>query len=138
VLFILIFIYVFLARFLARVVGVGVVGTAIGLVLYWAAAKLLTSSFPPDSLNGSYSYLPPLLTLVGLAGLAKWIAHPTAGRLALAALVFAISLVFRTVDQSACTVWPLGTHFIWHCLNSVVLYVAARALFIARPTSGAN
>ena len=29
----------------------------------------------------------------------------------------------RTVDGAVCTVMPIGTHFLWHCLNAVVLFL---------------
>lgn len=128
VLFILVFIYVFLARFLARVAGLRWRGVAVGLVAYGLASKALTAPFAPGSFSGSYSYLPPLLALTGLAWFARRRADAGAKRLALAALAFAISLALRTVDLGWCDAWPPGTHFVWHCLNALVLYLAATAL----------
>jgi len=29
----------------------------------------------------------------------------------------------RTLDLAACSVFPAGTHFIWHVCNATVLYV---------------
>ena len=43
------------------------------------------------------------------------------------------SILFRSVDQTLCETWPLGTHFVWHCLNAVVLYLTATALGSRRP-----
>jgi hypothetical protein len=131
VIFILAFIYVFLARFLARVAGWGWKGVAAGLAGYWLASRLVTLSFPAQALNGSYSYLPPLLALAGLAAWARRLGSPGAGRLALAAGLFAASLVFRTVDLAVCDAWPLGTHVVWHCLNAIVLWLAATGLVAA-------
>jgi hypothetical protein len=46
-----------------------------------------------------------------------------AGRaLLLGAILFAVSLTFRTIDQPLCTFWPYGTHFIWHTLNALLLF----------------
>ncbi|HYF54604.1 MAG TPA: hypothetical protein VEA41_10130, partial [Salinarimonas sp.] len=58
-------------------------------------------------------------------------AHPgldraAAASLVLAAGVFALSLLFRTVDQAVCAALPTGTHALWHGLNAVVLYVLLR------------
>ncbi len=36
--------------------------------------------------------------------------------------IFLVSLAFRTVDVASCGSLPLGTHFLWHVLNAVVLY----------------
>lgn len=132
VLFILVFIYVFLARFLWRVAQLGWLGVAIGLAVYWLGSKAVTAPFPTGSLNGSYGYFPPLLALTALALFAHYRRSAAAHRLAIAAAAFVVSLTFRTVDQALCDAWPLGTHFIWHCLNAVVLYCAATALFTER------
>ena len=35
--------------------------------------------------------------------------------------LFAISLTFRSLDGPLCNVFPLGTHFMWHILNGVLL-----------------
>jgi hypothetical protein len=45
----------------------------------------------------------------------------------LAAILFVISLAFRTMDQAVCPGFPLGTHFIWHLLNATVLLVLLEA-----------
>jgi hypothetical protein len=39
------------------------------------------------------------------------------------AAVFVVSIVFRSIDNAVCPVLPLGTHFLWHCLNAYVLYL---------------
>ena len=53
-----------------------------------------------------------------------------------AAGVFVVSLVLRTIDAAACERLPLGTHFCWHLLNGVVLYLAVRSLL--RPVERAH
>ncbi len=84
------------------------------------------------TLNGSVGYLPPAAALVAvgarLAARAPSATYPGLDRLAarslfLAAAVFALSLTFRTVDHASCAVIPVGTHFLWHSLNAVVLYL---------------
>jgi len=39
------------------------------------------------------------------------------------AAVFLVSIAFRSIDNAVCPVLPLGTHFLWHCLNACVLYL---------------
>jgi len=41
--------------------------------------------------------------------------------LAIGAMVLVVSLVFRTVDTPMCGSFPLGTHFLWHILNALML-----------------
>ena len=56
-----------------------------------------------------------------------------AGSLLAAAAVFVVSLGFRTIDLLVCTQVPIGTHFVWHLLNGVVvgglivLFIRARS-----------
>jgi hypothetical protein len=128
VLFILAFIYVFLGCFLRRVARWRWPAVAAGLAAYWLFARALTAPFPPGALNGSYSYLPPLAALALLGVWAARRGHASARRLGAAAGVFTVSLALRTIDQTVCDAWPLGTHFLWHCLNAVVLYLAATSL----------
>lgn len=66
-------------------------------------------------------YLGPFAT--GLV-MALWLLaarHPAGRFVATAVLVFVPSFVFRTLDQPLCGAFPAGTHFLWHCLNAVVL-----------------
>lgn len=130
--FILAFIYVFLACFLARVAGLGWKGIAAGLAGYWLVSRGITMSFPAGALNGSYTYFPALVAVAGLAAWARWQKYPGTRRLALGAGVFAVSLVFRTVDLALCDVWPSGTHAVWHCLNAVVLWLVTTGVVAER------
>jgi hypothetical protein len=43
-----------------------------------------------------------------------------------------MSLIFRSIDMAVCPELPLGTHFLWHLLNAVVLYLLLRAALIER------
>jgi hypothetical protein len=69
-------------------------------------------------LGSSAAYAPiPVLILVYAALL-----RGAAGRgFVVGAAVLALSLVFRTLDQPVCAAVPLGTHFLWHILNAVML-----------------
>lgn len=72
-------------------------------------------------LGGSSGYLPALGALV-VCGVLLRSRKPSAGRgLLLAAGLFLVSLTLRTLDQPLCPYVPLGTHFLWHMLNGVLL-----------------
>jgi hypothetical protein len=122
------YIYAFLWLFLARVAGLPWWGALGGLGLFAVASRVLTAPFPPGSFNGSYVYFPALAALALLAAYAWRRGHGGAGRLAAAAGLFAVSILFRSVDELVCGSWPLGTHFAWHCINAAVLYLTATAL----------
>ncbi|HEY9397468.1 MAG TPA: ceramidase domain-containing protein [Burkholderiales bacterium] len=128
VLFIEIYIYVYFARFLQRVGGLSPVRMIIGLVLFALFERLLTGMFVPGSLNGSYRYLPALIVLAGMALYALRARPALFAPLGMAVIVFCISLGLRTIDMAACAINPLGTHFLWHLLNALVLYCATVAL----------
>ena len=75
-----------------------------------------------DALNGSESYVPPLVALIVIGGLLIAAGRREAGRaLAAGGVLFAVSLFFRAIDEPLCASFPLGTHFVWHILNGVLL-----------------
>ncbi|MDC7785571.1 ceramidase domain-containing protein [Rhodoplanes sp. TEM] len=129
--------YFFLA--LRRFFGLGLVaaGAATGLF----AAGGLALGPDADRLHGSLAYLPALVALAAFAGLlrqprgagAEQRDRRRAARgLAIAAGLFLVSLVFRTVDREICPVLPVGTHFLWHLLNATVLWLLLRTVILAR------
>ncbi len=74
-------------------------------------------------------YLSALVGLVGFA-VAIRLRAPTQSRrvstlLLWAAMLFALSLTLRTLDGPLCEQLPTGTHFLWHCLNAVVLFLVS-------------
>lgn len=81
-----------------------------------------------NCLNGSFAYVPALgaMLLIGLwLGIRR---HPAAPYVFGAGLVFIVSVWFRAVDRIWCNDITfmdkgLGTHFLWHSLNSVVLFL---------------
>ncbi|MFB9187066.1 ceramidase domain-containing protein [Dactylosporangium sucinum] len=87
-------------------------------------------------------YLPALLALpaFGLAALRPPPAPANPGwrtparTLLLAGGVFAVSLTLRTLDSPLCNSVPIGTHFLWHCLNAVVLFLVGLAILQSHPT----
>lgn len=136
--FIALFIYFLLARFLARVGGLGWKGILAGLLAYWIFERVVLAALSPGTLGGSIVYLPALATLAGLALFARQRGSPSASGLGAAAGVLVVALIFRTIDLPACTAWPAGTHFVWHCLSAWTLYLAATSLFATRKASGSG
>lgn len=90
-----------------------------GFVPYAAALVPLFAMVP--GLGSSSGYMPvPLLIAIHAALL--WRRHPATARgLAIGAGILIVSLTFRTLDGPVCGWWPLGTHFMWHILNAVML-----------------
>ncbi|MEM8793042.1 MAG: hypothetical protein AAGE80_15590 [Pseudomonadota bacterium] len=72
-------------------------------------------------ITGWQSYFPAMLALIGVGIYLYTAGHEAWPWLIGAAAIFAVSLTFRTMDQPVCGVFPLGTHFLWHVLNALVL-----------------
>ncbi len=106
--------------------------SAAAITLAFAAFSSFVGTI--EALNGSVAYLPALAALTIFAAL-LWSRRQseTARALGAAALLFAISLVFRTIDRAICPVFPLGAHFVWHLLNACVLWILLRAAIRAGP-----
>jgi hypothetical protein len=105
------------------------------LGLPWWTAGLIGIAFIPaqfvfgqvlgailrDVIGSSVGYL-PAATALAITGIILLIRrHPAGWPLAMATGLFAVSLTFRTLDGPLCDVLPLGTHFVWHILNGILL-----------------
>jgi hypothetical protein len=55
--------------------------------------------------------------------------------LLVAAAIFAASLVFRSIDFAVCGWLPVGTHFMWHTLNALVLFTLLKGAIDYRATA---
>ena len=79
-------------------------------------------------LNGSIGYLPALLAIVVVGVLLRERRHPAALYLLWAAAIFAVSIALRSLDFVLCDQVVIdgrnvGTHFIWHMLNALTLFL---------------
>lgn len=77
----------------------------------------------PPLLNGSIIYAPAILYLLILS-----IYHVATNKkrkytLLASSIIFIFSLTFRSIDMMFCDHLPFGTHFMWHLLNGVMLYM---------------
>ena len=72
-------------------------------------------------LGDSVGYM-PILLLIGAYGLILRNKLPKVSNgLLIGFYALAISLAFRTIDQTFCSQWPVGTHFMWHIVNAIML-----------------
>ena len=93
-----------------------------------------------ECLNGSLVYVPALLAMAIVGGLMAERKYPAAPYILWAALIFAISVAFRSLDLALCDAYQfqgrtIGTHFIWHLLNGLALFLLLRASFEVGPES---
>lgn len=120
-----------------RFLGLRPVVAIAGTLAFLAASLALSAGLAPllpAPMRGSAGYASFVLALFGvaLALRQKEGSSAGAGLIGAAGLVFALSLTFRSLDQSLCQVLPSGVHWLWHLLNATVLYLLLRAA-ITRP-----
>ena len=133
------FIYAFFLFAMLRFVALAWVWSLAATVLFFIASYAYVGALPAGLLNGSLGYAPALAALAGLGAYLYAERFPAAPLLLAAAAIFLVSLTFRTIDLAVCACIPTGTHFIWHALNAVVLYLALLSAIrhgglAARPT----
>ena len=89
----------------------------------------------PHILNHSLAYTPAFLLILGL-GIYHCHQQKHERFLLLAAAgVMLVSIFLRTIDNAVCRHFPVGTHFLWHLLNAVVLYLSGRGLLLNMPNA---
>lgn len=128
----------YLAYGLRRLIGLSWAATffwTVSFVLTLAAFGALRCN-GTACLNGSVGYLPAFGALALVGGILWGRGHPAGATCLAGAVLFAISLTFRTLDYALCP-WtliaasrPTGTHFVWHILNAVLLYALLRAAIL--------
>jgi hypothetical protein len=85
-----------------------------------------------NCLNGSFGYLPALAAMLAIGAWLTVRRHPTAPYVLGASLIFMISVTFRATDRIWCNDIAfmdkaIGTHFLWHTCNSIVLFLLVLA-----------
>ena len=125
-----VFIYGYLLLALRRFLGFSLL-VSLGVLLAFSALNYIEGQLVPrGALNGSHAYLPALGALLAVAWLTR--RQPARRWLFAAAGTLAVSLTFRSIDMAVCDALPLGTHFLWHSLNGLALYLLLRAALMAR------
>lgn len=108
-------------------------GLSLVLMLTFVVSNIFSRQYP-ELLNGSFMYFPALFSvlLLGIIHARQQQEEPYS--LLYAFGMFCVSMTFRSLDEILCDSWPLGTHFLWHLLNGIVLYLATRAMILSIKT----
>lgn len=112
--------YIFLAN--RDFWGLPVWGAALGAaayVPYSAALGYVFSLLPFFWISAVYWPLP--LLIFAYAALLRRQHPETARNLAIGAAILCVSLTARSLDEPLCLAIPLGTHWLWHILNAIML-----------------
>jgi hypothetical protein len=119
-----VFVYGYFLLAMRRFLRLALIPAFAIVAAFIAGSLVFSGALPRGFLNGSGGYLPAL----GAMAAVGWLKRATApGQAILAAAgVFAVSLALRSIDLLVCPAVPVGTHFLWHSLNAVVLYILLR------------
>ncbi len=133
--FVLISIYRITAENLTKTLRIAGIVVGVTLLMFWFTSKDITTDAvtTPDMFNGSLQYLPALLALIIFSILTQLRRNPVRGYMVLATLVFTISLTFRSIDLISCDSTVIGTHFVWHVLNGIMIGLLLQALVLKMP-----
>lgn len=100
------------------------------LLLGYVILTFLAGTLPGDLFNGTLRYAPAFIFICLLGSYHYQEKKNGRPYLLMAAGVFLLSMTFRSIDQSVCASLPIGTHFLWHVLNAVVLYLCTYVVLI--------
>ena len=118
--FIFILTYIFVAnrRFLVWSKMVSL----IGVILFFPYQLLLVSILSNIQFFGSsVQYIPVAILIFIYSGLLRK-SEPNLSRgLFIGAAILCLSIISRTVDEPLCSILSVGTHFVWHILNAIML-----------------
>ncbi len=100
------------------------------LILFTVIAS--QSKYIPDPwrFNGSVDYFPSLAALLLIGSWLVKQRHPSGSYILKAGLLFVVSLTFRSIDYAVCPALATGTHFLWHLLNGLMLYLLVKAIIV--------
>ncbi|MEM6386145.1 MAG: ceramidase domain-containing protein [Pseudomonadota bacterium] len=112
--------YIFLANrdFWQLPLWLSALGAA-AYVPYTAAMTPLFQALPFFGISSFYWPLP--LLIFAYAFFLRRRIPVTARNLAIGATILCVSLTARSIDEPLCAAIPLGTHFLWHILNGIML-----------------
>lgn len=120
----------------AKTLRIALIATTVivGISLFTGNDLATTDSHAPLRLNGSLQYAPALAALWVFTLIAWRGNHPARHFMGAASGVFGLALFFRTIDLSSCELTGgIGTHFIWHLLNALMVGLLLQAMVIRMP-----
>ena len=113
-------VYIFLANrdFLGWPVWISAIG-ALAYIPYSAALTPVFDRVVFLTISDQYWPLPVLIAVYGGVLFRRF--RATAIGLWMNAGLLCLSLVARSLDETLCATLPMGTHFLWHLLNALML-----------------
>ena len=116
--FILTYIFVANRRFLAWSKIVSLVGVILFFPYHLFLVSILSNI---QFLGSSLQYIPVAILIFIYSGLLRK-SEPNLSRgLFIGATILCLSIFSRAIDEPLCSIVPVGTHFVWHILNAIML-----------------
>ncbi|MBS3647960.1 ceramidase domain-containing protein [Pseudaminobacter sp. 19-2017] len=119
---------IFTLRRFARLSWTATLAIFIGFYAIAGTVTLLVPDWLRQATNGSTGYLPPFLALIVLGLIAALRGSPAGWYNIAAAGIFVLAVTFRMLDPMVCGTLPIGTHFMWHLLNGLMLGIVLAAI----------
>lgn len=129
--FILVFACAFVYAFVRHVTGWPAAISGLATLAFFIVSFAAKFWLPGYGLNGSEAYVPMLIALAAMTASLREQAEAFRSFL-LGTVLLCISIALRTVDQAVCENFASGTHFLWHLLNALILYLLTAALIRRR------
>jgi len=125
--FILVYVYLAMRDYLGLKAWI-----SLAMVVFYIVASAVATPLLTPIAGSSAGYLTALIAMVVVAVLVRGKDGPVSNGLFVTAAVFCASIGFRMIDLPLCETVAMGTHFMWHILNAVVLYALARIYIDSR------
>jgi hypothetical protein len=91
----------------------------LALSLYLALSTTVFAAIPGFAISSVYW---SVCALIAGYGAVLWTRRPAFARgLVLGAAILSVSITARSLDLALCARLPMGTHFLWHVLNAIML-----------------
>jgi len=129
---ILVFINVYLISCLRRVLILSWISILMLFIIYHIFNTTVQILSSPSTLNGSLFYVPTLIYLTGIAIFVYRQKSKMYQIYTLATLCFSSALILRTIDLEVCHQFPIGSHFLWHILIAITLFLLLKALILGQ------
>jgi len=125
------FMFLSIYYFLNKILKMSVPKIVFSLIIFGALSLLSLLIFKEEPFKSSAGYLPALMVLALLTYLAFKKVNIIFKELFYALITFLFAIIFRSIDFAVCNNFPIGTHFLWHILNGIFVYLLVKALIKA-------
>ena len=116
--FILTYIYFANRRFLLWSKKLSITGVILFFPYQFLVVSILSSI---QFFDASVQYIPVAILIFFYSGLLHKSKSNLSRELFIGATILSLSIFARTIDAPLCAIVAVGTHFIWHILNAIML-----------------